>query len=137
MIAAVDQGHSQSSNDKVTEATSSAIQTNEKTQSFWEKVFSGFNLSMFCIERPKFNEECSICLETFLDEDLVLKRGCMHSFHQKCMVNNVNLHHNFRCPLCRAYSECVDTHKFKTGRFAAAFVTEDLESKNVLACLNV
>lgn len=61
----------------------------------------------------------------------------MHSFHQKCMVNNVNLHHNFRCPLCRAYSECVDTHKFKTGRFAAAFVTEDLESKNVLACLNV
>lgn len=51
-------------------------------------------------EGGKFNNDaCSVCLESFVSEDLVKVLECKHVFHQKCI--DPWLKKTLKCPLCR------------------------------------
>jgi hypothetical protein len=43
--------------------------------------------------------ECSVCLETFKNEDLVCELKCNHSFHTSCI--DLWMNDKGTCPLCR------------------------------------
>jgi E3 ubiquitin-protein ligase RNF115/126 len=43
--------------------------------------------------------ECSICFENFVDNDIVTKITCGHSYHDNCLLDWLKLHNN--CPICR------------------------------------
>ena len=43
-------------------------------------------------------EECSICLKTFKNNNVTLP--CKHSFHENCITMWLNSKNN--CPLCRS-----------------------------------
>ena len=55
------------------------------------------NTLIVCNELPDNN--CSICLEDFKDEDILKKLNCNHIFHKECLTPWLNDHNN--CPLCR------------------------------------
>ena len=58
------------------------------------------NTLIVCDELPENN--CSICLEEFKNEDILKKLNCTHIFHKDCLgiwINNNN--NNKSCPLCR------------------------------------
>ena len=44
-------------------------------------------------------EECSICLEKFSFEKVVVTMPCSHSYHKDCIVRWLETSHT--CPLCR------------------------------------
>lgn len=44
--------------------------------------------------------ECSVCLESLNDDDMVIKLPCKHIFHEKCIIQTSALFDT--CPLCRA-----------------------------------
>jgi hypothetical protein len=60
------------------------------------------NTLVVCNELPENN--CSICLEEFKNEDLLKKLNCNHIFHKDCLgtwINNNTNKNNNTCPLCR------------------------------------
>ena len=44
-------------------------------------------------------EDCSICLEPIINDDLKQKTVCQHTFHASCLLEWTR--HNNSCPLCR------------------------------------
>lgn len=44
---------------------------------------------------------CRICLETFVETQVVVDLDCRHTYHQQCLLDAVS-HQHSRCPLCRA-----------------------------------
>jgi hypothetical protein len=55
------------------------------------------NTLIVCNELPENN--CSICLDEFKNEDILKKLNCSHIFHKDCLVPWIN---NYKsCPLCR------------------------------------
>lgn len=50
-------------------------------------------------------EECSICMEQFIENDLINILGCNHQFHAMCIQQWFAVKHN--CPNCRFGSELV------------------------------
>ena len=55
------------------------------------------NTLIVCNELPENN--CSICLDEFKNEDILKKLNCSHIFHKDCLVPWIN--NNKSCPLCR------------------------------------
>ena len=53
-------------------------------------------------ELPENN--CSICLEEFKNEDILKKLNCTHIFHKDCLGIWIN-NNNKTCPLCRRVVE--------------------------------
>lgn len=53
----------------------------------------------FCKEHDKYNDGCSICLETFDDAEIIQQLECKHVFHPKCIGEWLST--NETCPLCR------------------------------------
>jgi hypothetical protein len=54
------------------------------------------------IEINKLNDEhkrCTICLEDFINNDIVIYLPCCHFFHKKCIIKWVKK--NATCPLCK------------------------------------
>jgi len=49
---------------------------------------------------PESNEICSICLQVFNENEILLRLPCQHKFHNNCI--NTWLNNNQSCPLCRA-----------------------------------
>ena len=45
------------------------------------------------------NKECSVCLEEFKENELLIKLECNHYFHGKCIHDWFKS--NMNCPLCR------------------------------------
>merc|ERR1711865_244760 len=46
-------------------------------------------------------EECSICLEVFVDGEELAAPGCGHLFHPQCLQEWVKQDTQMRCPVCR------------------------------------
>ena len=44
-------------------------------------------------------EDCSICLEKLIDDDIEIELPCKHRFHIYCIQKWVGINKN--CPLCR------------------------------------
>lgn len=42
---------------------------------------------------------CSVCLEEFKDDDILVKLNCNHIFHKECLEPWLN--NNTNCPMCR------------------------------------
>ena len=50
----------------------------------------------------KNNKECSICLESYSDNDEVVVFNCLsHVYHKKCLYKWFVVEKNENCPLCR------------------------------------
>ena len=45
-------------------------------------------------------DECSICLETFKEDENIIQLKCNHIFHNKCLETWLS-HYNNKCPTCR------------------------------------
>jgi hypothetical protein len=65
-----------------------------------------YEIQKTCFSDIKFTEitsECSICLETFKNEDEVIQLPCskFHVFHQQCLKEMLNVQEGKNCPLCR------------------------------------
>ena len=56
------------------------------------------NTLVVCEELPENN--CSICLEEFKNQDILKKLNCNHIFHKDCLEPWIN-NNNLNCPLCR------------------------------------
>ena len=56
------------------------------------------NTLVVCDELPENN--CSICLDEFKNEDILKKLNCNHIFHKDCLEPWIN-NNNLNCPLCR------------------------------------
>lgn len=50
-------------------------------------------------DNVKNNERCSICLESFEEDDDVSRMPCDHIYHENCIVKWLKTNHT--CPLCR------------------------------------
>jgi len=74
---------------------------NKNDDSLNENInIDSLNTLVVCDELPENN--CSICLEEFKNEDILKKLNCDHIFHKDCLqpwINNNN--NNKTCPLCR------------------------------------
>ena len=46
------------------------------------------------------NENCSICMLS-LRSNIPVKTSCNHIFHNECIMKNINVYKNNKCPLCR------------------------------------
>jgi Ring finger domain len=54
--------------------------------------------------------ECSICLETIIEDDIVLNCHISHQFHMKCLARTISNDADFKailCPLCRRDAESI------------------------------
>lgn len=51
-------------------------------------------------EYNESNIHCSICLETFIEQEEILQLRCSHMFHENCLLPWFNKDNS--CPLCRA-----------------------------------
>lgn len=56
-------------------------------------------LNNHCAEPDEIGQNCSICREDILEDDVLTKIGCNHLFHYLCL--DEWLDHNNTCPLCR------------------------------------
>ena len=52
------------------------------------------------MQNSMIGEECSICQEEYLDQDLLVDLKCHHIFHEECLLSWVKT--NGVCPICRA-----------------------------------
>lgn len=50
-------------------------------------------------ESALLNETCSVCLDTFQENDKYIKLPCKHTFHKRCVRRWLRQHNT--CPLCR------------------------------------
>ncbi|GBN35884.1 hypothetical protein AVEN_243295-1 [Araneus ventricosus] len=62
-----------------------------------------------CISDNSTEFICSICLETFFEQDQIKRLRCSHVFHQSCI--DMWLSENTNCPLCGSYYQRVKLHK--------------------------
>ena len=55
---------------------------------------NSLNTIVICNELP--DNTCSVCLDEFKDEDVLVKLNCEHVFHKECLEpwlnNNINVH---------------------------------------------
>ena len=58
---------------------------------------NSLNTLVVCDELP--DNTCSVCLDEFKDEDVLIKLNCEHIFHKDCLEPWLNDNRN--CPLCR------------------------------------
>ena len=58
---------------------------------------NSLNTLVVCDELP--DNTCSVCLDEFKDEDVLVKLNCEHIFHKDCLEPWLN--NNRNCPLCR------------------------------------
>lgn len=58
---------------------------------------NSLNTLVVCDELP--DNTCSVCLDEFKDEDILVKLNCEHIFHKDCLEPWLNDNRN--CPLCR------------------------------------
>ncbi len=49
----------------------------------------------------KENNLCSICLEEYKKEDVIIKLNCNHLFHKNCIDNAIEINNLTNCPYCR------------------------------------
>jgi hypothetical protein len=56
-------------------------------------------ISDSAIQQIKLNE-CSVCLDSFKQSNLILQLPCRHNFHKKCIYEWF-LTGNYQCPICR------------------------------------
>lgn len=47
----------------------------------------------------KFSEPCSICLEKFVDNEIIATLPCLHVYHHKCVIQS----NKDTCPICRCH----------------------------------
>ena len=45
-------------------------------------------------------DTCVVCLDSFLDDDLIKILKCKHIFHA-CCIDEWLEKHNYKCPICR------------------------------------
>ena len=73
---------------------------NKNDDSLNESInIDSLNTLIVCDELPENN--CSICLEEFKNEDILKKLTCDHIFHKDCLQPWINNNNNKTCPLCR------------------------------------
>ena len=55
-------------------------------------------------EQFNHTDTCAICGEKFKEDDSITPLPCneKHYFHSACIEENIEKHHNFNCPICRA-----------------------------------
>ena len=52
-----------------------------------------------CDEENNGNEQCSICLDEFIENETLIHLDCHHYYHEKCLKGW--LKNNRNCPMCR------------------------------------
>jgi hypothetical protein len=69
----------------------------EKTK----KIFDNLEQHKYKIELNKYNSNCSICLEHFCENSMIVKLQCDHIFHVNCLKTWFeNVIHELKCPNC-------------------------------------
>lgn len=65
------------------------------------KKKSDFEVYKYTSTLSTFNE-CSICIEHFVDKEDVIKLECGHIFHKDCLLEwfNKKIYTNLECPNC-------------------------------------
>ena len=74
-----------------------------KNNSIIQLSMDSLNTLIVYDELPENN--CSICLEEFKNEDILKKLNCTHIFHKDCLGIWINNNNNKTCPLCRRVVE--------------------------------
>lgn len=44
---------------------------------------------------------CSICLHTYVENDIICQIKCSHIYHKSCMDSWINISRKLSCPICR------------------------------------
>lgn len=52
-----------------------------------------------CDEENNYEEQCSICLDEFIENETLFQLNCQHYYHEKCLKGW--LKNNRNCPMCR------------------------------------
>ena len=52
-----------------------------------------------CDEENNNNEQCSICLDEFIENETLFQLNCQHYYHEKCLKDWLKKNRN--CPICR------------------------------------
>ncbi len=58
------------------------------------------NLPRIQFNSECLNQDCTICMESFENEETLLKTPCEHCFHEEC-IKNWFLKESIKCPFCR------------------------------------
>ena len=60
---------------------------------------SKINISFIPFTDTCLNKTCAICLESFINTDLVSDLSCKHTFHKNCILEWAK--RKLECPICR------------------------------------
>jgi hypothetical protein len=44
---------------------------------------------------------CSICLHSYVENDIICQVKCSHIYHKSCIDSWINISRNLTCPICR------------------------------------
>jgi hypothetical protein len=78
-------------------AEQARLETEEGELPILSRRFNNFSfIPGSSLLQPK---ECSVCLETYINTDTLIKLPCNHEFHRECAETWLLL--NLNCPLCR------------------------------------
>lgn len=59
------------------------------------------NYTIASFSDVKYQDNCVICFEKFMEVDILVKFKCLHIFHKNCIENYNRVSLNYTCPLCR------------------------------------
>ena len=61
-----------------------------------------FDIQQFSSVKVTYNCDCSICLEDFTEEDIVITMTCKHTFHESCLTDWFIKRgsNKIECPVC-------------------------------------
>jgi hypothetical protein len=76
---------------------SSFQETRKRPCGISEEAFKSLNVDIFTNKGE--TEECSVCLESFVEGEKILSLSCTHSFHSYCLEPWVRICSD--CPNCR------------------------------------
>ena len=69
--------------------------TNDALDGLQEKLYKDLNLTG--------DNQCSICIDKFKDDDNIIELDCKHIYHPKCIKTWLSEYNN-KCPICKKVS---------------------------------
>lgn len=75
--------------------------------SLTDNQISNIQIIIYNTDEDENKDNCSICLDDYIDDDELRKLSCNHIFHKECV--DIWLKNNSLCPICRRNQimECV------------------------------
>jgi hypothetical protein len=68
---------------------------------FLYKIYKINNITYNIIYFRSDIDVCSICLNNYIDNDLICQIKCFHIYHKSCIDTWINSSGNLTCPICR------------------------------------